>query len=282
MVNATGVWAGDLEPSARLAPSKGAHVIVPAARLGHPRAALTVAADGEPGRWIFALPTRDQRVIIGVTDEPCNPGERDTPSAEAGDVHVLIETINHALTTRLEPTDVIGSYAGLRPLISGQAGATADLSRRHAIIENPDSGLLTLLGGKLTTYRSMAQDAVDRIVARPGVTAGPCRTPHLPLVGAAPAAALRRIDAPERLIHRYGTEAATVLALAARDPELLAPLTDTVPVLGIELSFAIEHELALTVEDLLDRRTRIGLVPADRNAATDTATALLAPLEAAA
>jgi glycerol-3-phosphate dehydrogenase len=141
------------------------------------------------------------------------------------------------------------------------AAATADLSRRHVIVADPDTGALAIVGGKLTTYRRMAQDVVDRITDRP------CRTRRLPLVGAAPPAALRAVDAPERLVRRYGTEAPAVVALAAGRPELLEPVAPGVPASVAELLWGARHELALTPEDLVDRRTRAGLVPEWRAAA---------------
>ena len=134
---------------------------------------------------------------------------------------------------------------------------TADLSRRHALIEDPDTGVLAVVGGKLTTYRRMAQDAVDHVAARPGVSAGPCRTTRLALVGAGPPPA----GAPEVLARRYGAEAAELVALADDDPGLLEPVAPGVPVLGVELLWAVQAEGALTVEDVVERRTRAGLVP---------------------
>jgi glycerol-3-phosphate dehydrogenase len=154
--------------------------------------------------------------------------------------------------------DVLGSYAGLRPLLEA-SGATADLSRRHAVLTSKD-GVITIVGGKLTTYRRMAQDAVDAL----DLHAGPSRTAALPLVGAAPAAELARLNAPRRLIHRYGTEAP---ALLRENPGLLEPVVPGLPVLGAELAWAVAHEGALDASDLLDRRTRIGLVDADRETA---------------
>ena len=142
------------------------------------------------------------------------------------------------------------------------------------LVEDPDTHVLTVVGGKLTTYRRMAQDAVDAIAARPGVDAGPCRTTRLPLVGAlAPDTPLPGV--PARLVRRYGTEAADVLALGEDRPDLRQPLADGVEVTGAELLFAVRHELALTIDDLLDRRTRIGLIPARRAAALDAARELL-------
>jgi glycerol-3-phosphate dehydrogenase len=137
-------------------------------------------------------------------------------------------------------------------------------------------GVITIVGGKLTTYRRMAQDAVDAVSARlearkSGVTAGPCRTDRIRLVGAGPAGVLARLNAPLRLVQRYGTEAPAVLALAATDPSLLVPVAPDVPVIGAELVWAARHEGAMTEDDLLDRRTRIGLVAADRKAALPSA-----------
>jgi glycerol-3-phosphate dehydrogenase len=159
---------------------------------------------------------------------------------------------------------VIGSYAGFRPLLAGREGSTADLSRRHAIVTDTETGMVTVVGGKLTTYRRMAQDTVDRLL---GEGRQRSRTARLPLVGAAPADVLRRVRAPDRLVRRYGIEAPAVAALAAGDPSLLEPIADGVPVLGVELVFGMRHEGAMNLEDLLDRRTRIGLIPKQRREA---------------
>ena len=154
-----------------------------------------------------------------------------------------------------------GRYAGLRPLLAGGETETADLSRRHAVSEDPGTGALTVVGGKLTTYRAMAQDAVDRVSDRP------CRTDRLPLVGApaaaagAPSTSGAPGEAPPRLVRRFGAEAAAVAELGSTEP--LAP---GVPVCEAELRWAVANELALTPEDLADRRTRAGLVPEWREA----------------
>jgi glycerol-3-phosphate dehydrogenase len=134
------------------------------------------------------------------------------------------------------------------------------------VLGDPAGGVLTVVGGKLTTYRRMAQDVVDVIARRPGVAAGPCRTTNLPAVGAQ-AQDVRVAGVPPRLTRRYGSEAAAVAALASEHPELLAPVAPGVPVLGVELRWAVEREGALTVSDVLDGRTRLGLVPAWRAAA---------------
>ena len=171
--------------------------------------------------------------------------------------------------------DVVGHFAGLRPLAAGE-GATADLSRAHRVVEDARTGVVTVVGGKLTTYRRMAQDAVDRVVARPGVAAGPCRTPDLPLVGA-PAGPVSHA-LPPRLLRRFGAEAAEVAALADGRPELLGPLAPGVPALGVEVLAARDREGALTLDDVLERRTRLGLVPAWREAAHDAVARLLPEL----
>lgn len=273
VVNATGVWAGSLAGGIRLRPSRGSHLLLPAALLGRPRAALNVPLDGSRSRFVFAVPRHDGLVLVGITDVPVLGPIPDVPEVTEEEERGLLRTISDALEAPVGPSDVVGRFAGLRPLLDGGSGeGTADLSRRHAVIEDPDTRVVTVVGGKLTTYRRMAQDAVDAIVRRPGVAAGPCRTQRLPLVGALPSSGARGV--PERLFRRYGAEAAAVLALAAGRPELALPLAGEVEVTGAELRFGLEHEGALTVDDLLDRRTRIGLVPAWRAAALDAATAI--------
>ena len=260
-VVAAGVWTGSLTSAVALRPSRGSHLLIPASRLGEPRAAVNVPVPGESGRWVFALPRSDGLVGIGITDVPA-PGEpADEPQPDAAEEAELLDRASAALAVPLGPDDVCGRYAGLRPLADGD-GATADLSRRHLIVEDP-SGALAIVGGKLTTYRRMAQDVVDRLTDRP------CRTARLPLVGAAPPAALRAVAAPERLVRRYGTEAPAVAALADGRPELLEPVAPGVPVCAAELLWAARHELALTVGDLVDRRVRAGLVPEWRAAAVE-------------
>jgi glycerol-3-phosphate dehydrogenase len=271
VVNAAGVWAGELSGGVELRPSKGAHLLVAAATLGHPRAAVNVPARGDGGsRFVFALPRPDGLVLVGLTDQPFDGAIPDAPAVDAADERFLLEAISGALQVPLTPDDVVGRYAGLRPLLAGEAdAASADLSRRHAVIER--DGILTIVGGKLTTARRMAQDAVDRLAARPGVRAGGCATHKLPLVGAQPPGRAAPAGLPERLVRRYGAEAARVGALAEGDAALLEPIAPGVPVSRAELRFAVAHELALTPEDLLDRRTRVGLVADQRAAALDAA-----------
>jgi glycerol-3-phosphate dehydrogenase len=294
VINATGVWADRLDPAIRLRPSRGTHVVLPARVLGYPAAALTVPVPGSRNRFVVVLPQPDGRVYAGLTDEPVDGAVPDVPEPDPSEVEFLLDTVSSALATPIGTADVIGAYAGLRPLLAGTAGSatrTADLSRRHAVRVSP-GGLVTVVGGKLTTYRRMARDAVDAAVAVGRLRAGPCRTARLPLVGAGPAAdsggraanpatepAFSAADwaTPDaRLVARYGTEAPAVVAAAAGEPDLLRPVADGVPVTGAELLWAVRHEGALDESDLLDRRTRIGLVPADRDRALPAARAILA------
>jgi glycerol-3-phosphate dehydrogenase len=135
--------------------------------------------------------------------------------------------------------------------------------------------VVTVVGGKLTTYRQMAEDAVDVIAARPGVAATPCVTAQLPLVGATAASTAAQAPAPPRLVRRFGSEAAAIAALAEGRPELLEPVAEGSDVLGVELLAAVEREGALTLEDVLDRRTRLGFVPSWRAEASAHAEELL-------
>jgi len=273
VVVAAGVWASELVPDVELRPSRGSHLVVRAERLADPRAAVNVpVATAEGHRWVFALPRGDGLVMIGLTDVAHAGPIPDEPQVSLAEEAELLDHTSRALEVDLVPEDVVGRHAGLRPLLAGGDGETADLSRRHAVLDDPASGALCVVGGKLTTYRRMAQDVVDRISDRP------CRTRRLPLVGArgeAPA------GLPGRLARRYGAEAAAVAALADGRPELLEPLAPGLGVSAAELRFGLEHEGALTLDDLLDRRTRLGLVPERRSAAEAAARERLPELAAA-
>ena len=266
VVNATGAWADGLAPATRLTPSKGVHVVLPAERLGHPAASMTVGVPGQRNRYVFALPHPDGLVHVGVTDDLVEGPLPDVPQADETEVAFLLDTLSRGLERPLSRQDVVGSFAGVRPLLAGVEGRTADLSRRHAVVLGED-GVRTVLGGKLTTYRRMAQDVVDQL------TDAPCRTARLPLVGATGPAP---VGVPARLVRRYGTEAGQVAALAARDPRLLEPVAPGVPVLGVELAWGVHAEGALTAEDLLERRTRLSLVDAWHAVARPAAEALVA------
>ena len=262
VISATGVWAGEIDPGLRLRPSRGTHLVLDAAALGNPAAALTVPIPGELNRFVFAMPEQLGRIYLGLTDEDAPGPIPDVPQPTSGEIDFLLDVVNTALATGLTRADVIGSYAGLRPLIDNGAGQTADVSRDHAVIES-GSGVFSIIGGKLTEYRYMAQDALDRAVAARGLAAGPCRTHNLPLVGA-PSGPVSTAGLPASLLARFGAEAPDVVAAAtcARPTD---PVADGIDVVRAEFEFAVTHEGALTVDDILDRRTRIGLVPADRD-----------------
>ncbi|MBX7452404.1 glycerol-3-phosphate dehydrogenase/oxidase [Mycolicibacterium sp. 3033] len=264
VVNATGVWAGELDPALRLRPSRGTHLVFDAAAFGNPVAALTVPIPGELNRFVFAMPEQLDRVYLGLTDEDAPGPIPDVPEATPDEISFLLDTVNTALALRLTPADVLGTYAGLRPLIDTGAGNTADVSRDHAVTES-ESGVLSVIGGKLTEYRYMAEDVIDRAVQLRSLTAGPCRTRNLPLVGAPanPVATLRTpVGLPGSLVARYGAEAPNVIARATC-PRPTDPVADGIDVIRAEFEYAVTHEGALTSEDILDRRTRIGLVEDD-------------------
>ncbi|MEU5879342.1 glycerol-3-phosphate dehydrogenase/oxidase [Spirillospora sp. NPDC047279] len=275
VVNATGVWAGGLVDGVRLRPSRGTHLVVRAESLRGLTAGMHIPIPGAGNRFILVIPQGDGRVYIGLTDEPAEGPVPDVPVPAEAEIGFLLDILGSALDVPVRRDEVIGSFAGLRPLLDDDHGATADISRRHAVLTSR-GGVVTIVGGKLTTYRRMAQDAVDAVLAgRAGLTAGPCRTARLPLVGAASQQALAALDAPRRLVQRYGTEAPLLAALARDDAAMLEPVSPGSPVLTAELAWAVRHEGALDVSDLLDRRTRIGLVPADRAAALPAAETVL-------
>jgi glycerol-3-phosphate dehydrogenase len=276
VINATGVWAGEIDPTLKLRPSRGTHLVFDAETFGNPTAALTIPIPGELNRFVFAMPEQLGRVYLGLTDEEAPGPIPDVPQPTSEEVSFLLGVANTALGITLESADVIGAYAGLRPLIDTGAGRTSDVSRDHAVVESP-SGVISVVGGKLTEYRHMAQDVLDRAIELRGLVAGECRTRKLPLVGApanpgstvAPMAGL-----PESLVLRFGAEAANVIA-AATCERPADQVADGIDVTRAEFEYAITHEGALTVDDIVDRRTRIGLVAADRERVVGVAEDLL-------
>ncbi|WP_405608340.1 glycerol-3-phosphate dehydrogenase/oxidase [Streptomyces sp. NBC_00076] len=273
VINASGVWAGDLVDGVRIRPSRGTHLVLRSEHLGPLPAGLHIPVPGESNRFVLVLPQGDGRVYVGLTDEPVQGELPDVPEAPESDIGFLLDVLGSVLDVPVHREDVAGAFAGLRPLLdtstaAGTAAGTADISRRHAVLTAPD-GVVTVVGGKLTTYRRMAEDAVDAAVTARRLTAGPSSTPSLPLVGAASPHVLGGVRAPRRLVRRYGTEAAAVHALGASDTRLREPVVPGHPVTRAELLWAVRHEGALDAADLLDRRTRIGLVPDDRAAALE-------------
>lgn len=265
VINATGVWAGEVDTAIKLRPSRGTHLVFDAAAFGNPTAALTIPVPGEVSRFVFAMPEQLGRVYLGLTDEESPGPIPDVPEPTSAEIDFLLDTVNAGLGTALGRGDVRGFYAGLRPLIDAGEGRTADVSRDHAVIES-DSGMFSVVGGKLTEYRHMAEDVLDRALAARGISSGACRTRNLPLVGApANPVSTRRAsgDLPGSLVARYGAEAPSVIALAQCDRPT-DKVAEGIDVTRAEFEFAVTHEGALNVDDILDRRTRIGLVAADR------------------
>ncbi|MGH3385824.1 MAG: glycerol-3-phosphate dehydrogenase/oxidase [Nocardioidaceae bacterium] len=273
VVNATGVWAGQLAPDIALRPSRGSHLVLRSESFpGGLGAAITTPVPGSSSRFVFALPQPDGRVYVGLTDEPADGPIPDVPTPSDAEVETLLSTISAALATPLTRDDVVGSFAGLRPLLAhgpdpgaqarSRTASRADLSRRHVVQASAD-GVVTVVGGKLTTYRRMAADAVDLVTATRAVPVPTSATARLPLVGAASPRVLASLPASRSMVWRYGTEAAAVQEL---DPDPLAA----------QLIWGARHEGALDIDDLLDRRTRVGLVGSDRDAATAAAREALA------
>ena len=275
VVNAAGVWAGGLVDGITLKPSRGTHLVLRAEALPGLRVAVMAPVPDERNRFVFLLPQPDGTLYVGLTDEEVAGADiPDVPEPSESEIGFLLEVISNAFERRITRDDVVGAYAGLRPLLDA-GGETADLSRRHAVLTS-STGVVTVVGGKLTTYRRMAEDAVDAAVTQRGLPAGPCTTRSLPLLGAADHACLDRVDAPTRLVRRYGLEARLVLDNARAvtgldDEELLAPIAVGLPHTLAELVFGVTHEGARTVEDLLERRTRIALVPDDAELARPAA-----------
>jgi glycerol-3-phosphate dehydrogenase len=271
VINATGVWAGEVVDEVRLRPSQGTHLVVRADAIPGTTVNVTVPVPGSHNRFVLLLPQPDGTVYVGLTDDPLEGPIPDVPTPRESEIDFLLEVASSALERPLTRADVVGTYAGLRPLLDSGEESTADISRRHAVLRS-STGVITIVGGKLTTYRRMAEDAVDAT----GLADGRCVTRELPLLGAAHPEELARVDAPARLVRRFGTEAPYVLAHARAvtglgDDELLAPIAEQLPATLAELVFGVTHEGAVDVEDLLDRRVRIGLVPADRELAVPVA-----------
>jgi len=282
-VNAGGVWADQVRGLAgtaageqRLLPSKGVHLVFAPGAVRTRAAALAVPSAAGDGRFVFLVPWED-RVYAGTTDTAYS-GDLDRPAVADTDRDYILAAVARYFPDVTE-RDVVASWAGLRPLLgsspqdsSAQHGAaadarTADLSRKHVVFEDPP-GLFTITGGKLTTYRAMAEDLVDRISGPLGAR-GRCATPGIPLGLHGPAGVALRLAAGEaarlglppgtgaRLVQRYGDDWREAIRLIGEDPSRGEPAVDGLPVLNVELDLAREREMAITAEDVFVRRTRL-------------------------
>jgi glycerol-3-phosphate dehydrogenase len=278
-VDATGVWAAETDhpfkgASLRILPSRGAHLVVPRERIAN-KTGLTIRV---PGKIVFLVPWPDFW-LIGTTDAPFE-GPAAHPSAAGWEVDRLLDTVNATMDVNLTRADVVGTYAGLRPLIAPSDGSTVKASREHRVTVEP-SGVVRIGGGKYTTYRVMARDVIDAVLGPVAARERPSDTAERRLIGAADADALARIagelstipavreigpETSTRLVARHGTEAPAVVALGA-ELDLIRPLVPGRFFLEAEVAWAVRHELAESLDDVLARRTRLAQELPDRGAA---------------
>ncbi len=292
VVNAAGVWVDDIREQDEgdnpdsIRPAKGIHISVPWDRVRN-QVAVVVPVPGDR-RSVFVVP-HGGLTYIGTTDTDYE-GPVDDPQCTPDDVRYLLDAINFSIEGTLTTEDVVGTWAGLRPLVkSASSGRTADLSRMHRVLRS-DSGLVTITGGKLTTYREMASDAVDEVIEE--VLSGDVGfagygnsvTARLPLIGKAghdtlnsATSAFPSVDkgALEHLGGRYGGEARALMAMIEQDPSLGEPLVNGLPYLCAEAVYAARHEMAQSIDDVLSRRTRARIYGRDDSAAAARRTAEL-------
>ncbi len=289
VIAATGVWSDDItemlsngggpiRAGLRVRASKGVHLVVPRAAISG-GAGLILRTEKSV---LFVIPWGGHW-IIGTTDTDWHL-DRAHPAASASDIQYLLSHVNQVLDRPLSTSDIEGVYAGLRPLLSGEDDSTSGLSREHAVVE-PMLGLMLVAGGKLTTYRVMAADVVDRATRRLGAGVPHSRTDQLPLLGAdgfgrlwhhrAEFAARHAITlgVAEHLLERYGSVTLDLLALMADEPALARPLAGAPDYLAAEVAFAASAEAALHLEDALVRRTRVSFETVHRgiDSASDAA-----------
>jgi glycerol-3-phosphate dehydrogenase len=275
VVNATGVWTDAVQTMAggrgrfHVRASKGVHIVVPRDRINS-ETGLILRTEKSV---LFVIPWTTHW-IIGTTDTDWDL-DLAHPAASRADLDYILDHVNTVLSAPLTHDDIQGVYAGLRPLLAGESEQTSQLSREHAVAR-PQPGLVAVAGGKYTTYRVMAADAVD--MARTDIPRAvpDSTTEHIPLIGAEGYHAMVNQMLPlaeayglpawqiERLLDRYGSLVTDVLALAEEDRSLLQPLSQTEEYLGVELAYAATHEAALHLDDLLARRTRISIETPDR------------------
>lgn len=275
VVNAGGIWAGEIERRAgvetplQLRLSKGVHLLLPR-RLIDSSEALVLRTRGSV---LFVIPW-GAHWIVGTTDTEWAL-DRDHPVAARKDLDYLLAQLNSILSTPVTRTDIVGVYAGLRPLLPRIGASTTQLSRQH-VVRRAARGLVTVAGGKYTTYRLMAKDAIDAAGSELGEPVDHTRTADTPLVGAAgvelarsraqshPIARRLADDAVERLLARHGAAAIALLDEMASRPELAAPVPGAPSYLLGEIAHAVTHEAAVHLDDVLTRRTRISIETSDR------------------
>ena len=290
VVNAAGVWTDEIQAllggrgQFNVRASKGVHLMVPRNRI---QATSGLISRTEKS-VLFIIPW-GAHWIIGTTDTDWSH-DLAHPAASRADIDYLLDHANRLLAHPLSDEDVVGVYAGLRPLLAGESDATSKLSREHAVV-SPMPGLVLVAGGKYTTYRVMARDAVDAAVRHlPGAVPDSC-TERIPLVGADGYDAdwNRRhqlaeehglpVHRVEHLLHRYGSLLHDVLALGRQEPDLLRPLEHASDYLAVEVAYAALAEGAQHLDDVLTRRTRISIETPDRGvAAAEEVATIVAPL----
>jgi glycerol-3-phosphate dehydrogenase len=279
VVNATGVWTDETQAMVgvrgqfHVRASKGIHLVVPRDRI-HSSTGLILRTEKSV---LFVIPW-GRHWIVGTTDTEWTL-DKNHPAASSADIAYLLEHVNSVLAVPLTTEDVEGVYAGLRPLLAGESEATSKLSREH-VVQHAVPGLVVVAGGKYTTYRVMAQDAVDEVVHGLDQRVAPCCTDRVPLVGAEGYQALwngraelarssgLHVARIEHLLNRFGAMAEEVLALIAQDPTLAEPLTGAEDYLRAEVVYAARYEGARHLDDVLARRTRISIETFDRGTAS--------------
>ncbi len=269
VVNATGIFVDELrrmdEPArpTLLSVSRGSHIVVRGELLGGSTAIMVPKTDD--GRVIFLIPWQG-RVVIGTTDLPAGESVMEPGHSEA-EIDYLLELANLYLATPITRDDILSVFSGLRPLITGKSSTTSKLSREHHI-DASASGLITVAGGKWTTYRRMAEDVLTFTIKHEMLQAKKCVSANVPLRGATTST-----EIADPFLREYGTDAPHVEALAAEYPGMIDP---TLPYSFAQVAYAVREELARTVEDVLSRRTRALLM--DAKAAVRSAPAVSALL----
>ncbi|HWC24495.1 MAG TPA: glycerol-3-phosphate dehydrogenase/oxidase [Flexivirga sp.] len=289
VVNATGVWTDDVQRMSggrgrfRVRASKGVHILVPRDRIAG-EVGLILRTEKSV---LFVIPW-GQQWLIGTTDTDWTL-DLAHPAATASDIEYLLEHANSVLATPITKDDILGVYAGLRPLLAGESEDTSQLSREHAVAR-PQPGLVSIAGGKYTTYRVMAKDAID-IAGKDLGEIKESVTDRVPLVGADGYAAMVNLTRElseqtglppwriEHLLNRYGSKLDELLALTAEDQTLLEPVKSAETYLRVELKYAVTHEGALHLADVLARRTRMSIETKHRGVdAAEEAADIMAPL----